>query len=242
MKQADGRIEGTITPGQSLILDRLRGGLVASCQPVEDGPMDRPEIVAATAQATVVGGAVGLRIEGVENLSAVRPLVEVPIIGIAKTNCDNSPVRITATTDDVAALIKSGAEIVAYDATDRPREHARDDVQKSLLAGGALAMADCSTMEDAREAFIGGASILGTALSGYTAGTAALDEAPDLRLIGDIKPFGAFVMAEGRYVSPELAAQAIQAGADSVTVGSALTRLELITGGSVGAVRGDANA
>jgi len=242
MKLADARIEVTITPGQSLIMDRLRGGLVASCQPVDDGPMDRPEIVAAMAQAAVAGGAVGLRIEGVENLVAVRSLVDVPIIGIVKTDCDNTPVRITITTDDVAELIKSGADIVAYDATDRPRKHARDDVLKSILAGGALAMADCSTFEDAREAFIGGASILGTTLSGYTAATDTLDEGPDLKLIGDIITFGAFVMAEGRYVSPELAAHAIRAGADSVTVGSALTRIELITRGFVDAVSGDANA
>ena len=54
------------------VLQRLKGGLVASCQPVDDGPMDRPEIVAAMAQAAVAGGAVGLRIEGVDNLRAVR--------------------------------------------------------------------------------------------------------------------------------------------------------------------------
>ena len=35
-------------------------------------------------------------------------------------------------------------------------------------------------------------------------------------------------MAEGRYNSPELAKTAIEIGADFVTVGSALTRLEHI--------------
>jgi putative N-acetylmannosamine-6-phosphate epimerase len=38
-------------------------------------------------------------------------------------------------------------------------------------------------------------------------------------------------MAEGRYDTPERAAQAIQAGAWSVTVGTALTRLEVMTAG-----------
>ena len=46
--------------------------------------MDKPEIVAAMAQASVVGGAAGLRIEGIENLKATRPTVNVPIIGIVK--------------------------------------------------------------------------------------------------------------------------------------------------------------
>ena len=35
-------------------------------------------------------------------------------------------------------------------------------------------------------------------------------------------------MAEGRYNTPELAQKAIEIGADAVTVGSALTRLEHI--------------
>lgn len=68
------------------VVERLRGGLVASCQPVDNGPMDRPDIVAAMAQAAVAGGAVGLRIEGMANLRATRRLVDVPIIGIVKRN------------------------------------------------------------------------------------------------------------------------------------------------------------
>ncbi|CSI68052.1 Putative N-acetylmannosamine-6-phosphate 2-epimerase [Vibrio mimicus VM603] len=36
-------------------------------------------------------------------------------------------------------------------------------------------------------------------------------------------------MAEGRYNTPELAAKAIESGAVAVTVGSALTRLEVVT-------------
>jgi len=96
------------------VLERLRGGLVVSCQPVDNGPMDDPKIVAAMAQAAVNGGAAGLRIEGIENLRAVRPLVDVPIIGIVKTDSDDTPVRITVSKSDVSALTESGADIVAY--------------------------------------------------------------------------------------------------------------------------------
>ena len=77
------------------VLDKIKFGLIASCQPVDDGPMDKPEIVAAMAQASVIGGAAGLRIEGVENLKATRPTVNVPIIGIVKRDLPDSPVRIT---------------------------------------------------------------------------------------------------------------------------------------------------
>lgn len=219
------------------VLERLRGGLVASCQPVDDGPMDRPDIVAAMAMAAVAGGAVGLRIEGVDNLRVVRPLVEVPIIGIVKTDLPGSPVRITVTVEDALALADAGADIVAYDATPRPRPNSREDVLAAILGTGRLAMADCATLDDGRAALAAGAAVLGTTLSGYTADTEGLNEGPDFALIAAFKALGAsFVMAEGRFNSPELAARATVAGADAVTVGSALTRLEHVTGWFAAAV------
>lgn len=217
------------------VLDRLKGGLVVSCQPVDDGPMDDPAIVGAMARAAVAGGAAGLRIEGVENLHATRPLVDVPIIGIVKRNLADSPVRITVTAEDARALAAAGADIIAYDATPRPAS--REGILAAILAEGALAMADCATRADAQAALAGGASIIGTTLSGYTADTATGDDAPDLALIEEFSQLGGFVMAEGRLNTPELAARAMRAGADAVTVGSALTRLEVVTGWFADAVR-----
>ena len=211
------------------ILDRLRGGLIASCQPVDDGPMDEPEIVAAMARAAVAGGARGLRIEGVENLRAVRPAVDVPIIGIVKSDTPETPVRITVSVEDAQALVSAGASIVAYDATDRPRRDSAEAVLKAILEAGALAMADCATFKDGQRALSGGASILGTTLSGYTEDTQSEDNAPDLDLVSRFRDLGCFVMAEGRLDTPWLAAKAMEAGADAVTVGSSLTRLELVS-------------
>lgn len=212
-------------------LQRLKGGLIASCQPVDDGPMDRPDIVAAMAQAAVAGGAVGLRIEGVDNLRAVRPVVDVPIIGIVKTDLLDGPVRITVTVEDALALAAAGADVIAYDGTSRWRTSSREAVLAAILGSGRLAMADCSTLDDGRTALAGGAAILGTTLSGYTAETEGLNNGPDFELIRCFKAFGrAFVMAEGRINTPELVSSALAAGADAVTVGSALTRLEHVTG------------
>lgn len=217
-------------------LQRLKGGLIASCQPVDGGPMDRPEIVAAMAQAAVAGGAVGLRIEGIDNLRAVRPVVDVPIIGIVKTDLRDSPVRITVHMDDVLALADAGADFIAYDATPRARPSAREDVLAAILACGRLAMADCATLEDGRVALAAGAAIIGTTLSGYTDETAGRREGPDFELIAAFRALGGFVMAEGRINTPELAAQAMAAGADAVTAGTALTRLEQVTGWFASAV------
>lgn len=212
------------------VLETLRGGLVVSCQPVDDGPLDHPEIVAAMATAAVAGGAAGLRIEGAENLAAVRPRVSVPVIGILKRDLNDSPVRITPYLADVHALAEAGADIIAYDATDRPRPENTNAILAAIHAAGKLAMADCSNLEDGKRALKEGAAILGTTLSGYTEQTAGRSEGVDYDLIRAFHDLGAFVMAEGRVNTPELAGSAMAAGADAVTVGTALTRLEHVTG------------
>lgn len=219
------------------VLEQMRGGLVVSCQPVDGGPMDHPEIVAATAQAAVAGGAAALRIEGVDNLRAVRPKVTVPIIALIKRDLDGSPVRITPFARDARALVAAGADIVAYDATGRVRPEPAADILAAIRAAGVPAMADCATLADARAALDGGAAIIGTTLSGYTTETATGDAAPDLALVQAVAVLGTFVMAEGRYHTPDLAVRALAAGADAVTVGSALTRLEHMTGWFAAALR-----
>lgn len=212
------------------LLARLRGGLVVSCQPVDGGPMDSPGIVAAMAAAAVAGGAAGLRIEGVDNLRAAREAVTVPVIGIIKRDLAHSPVRITPLVEDIAALAESGAEIIAVDGTDRSRPGAIADLLRAIHATGRLAMADCATASDGAACKALGFDILGTTLSGYTAETSTAGPEPDFALIRTFRALGGFTMAEGRFNTPDLAARALAAGADAVTVGTALTRLEVMTG------------
>lgn len=208
------------------ILATLEQGLIASCQPVDNGPMDSPEIVAAMAQASVNGGAAGLRIEGIENLKVTRSKVNVPIIGIVKRDLDDSPVRITPFLHDVEALAAAGADIIAFDGTDRVRPETRAVLVAKIKELGCLSMADCSNYEEGMYCQNLGVDLIGSTMSGYTGGEIPKD--PDLKLVRDLKAAGCRVMAEGRYNSPELAALAIKNGAFSVTVGSALTRLEHI--------------
>lgn len=209
------------------LLELLRGGLIVSCQPVPGGPLDRPEITAAMARAVLDGGARGLRIEGVANLSAVRAITRAPIIGLIKADLPESPVRITPTLADVHALIAAGADIVAYDATDRPRPEPLAAIVAEIRAAGRLAMADCASPADGRAAQALGVEILGSTMSGYLGGP--VPEGPDLALVRALAALGGFVVAEGRYHSPALAAEAMAAGADAVVAGSAITRPEHVT-------------
>lgn len=208
------------------IADRLRGGLIASCQPVEAGPLDRTEIVVALAEASLAGGAAGLRIEGAERVRAVRQVTDAPIIGIVKRDLVDSPVRISPWPEDIDALADAGADIIAFDATDRVRPYAAAHLFERVRAAGRLAMADCSNLDDGAAAAAMGCDFIATTMSGYTGGP--VPPGPDFELVKQFAARGYRVMAEGRYNTPALAAAAIACGAHAVTVGSALTRLEHI--------------
>ena len=52
-------------------IERLRGQLVVSCQPVPDGPLDRDDFVVAMAQAAQAAGAGAVRIEGAARVRKV---------------------------------------------------------------------------------------------------------------------------------------------------------------------------
>ncbi|MYN06750.1 N-acetylmannosamine-6-phosphate 2-epimerase [Pseudoduganella aquatica] len=205
----------------------MAGRLVVSCQPVDDGPLDSHDVVSRFAMAAVMGGAGAVRIEGAARVAAVRPFISVPVIGIVKYDLDDSPVRITPFLDDVAALIAAGADIVAVDATARARPVPVADLLAAIHAGGAWAMADCSSSEDALAAHALGFDIVGTTLSGYTGGE--VPQEPDYALISTLAATLPRVMAEGRIHTPEQVVQARQAGAWAVTVGTAITRTELVT-------------
>lgn len=205
---------------------QAQGGLIVSCQPVPQSPLDKPDIIAAMALAAEQAGAVALRIEGVENVRAVRAQVTLPIIGIVKRDLPDTPVRITPWLEDVDALAQAGASIIAFDGTQRPRPVAVEALLARIHQHQLIAMADCSTQEEGLACWQQGAELIGTTLSGYT--SAEAPNAPDLALVSALSTAGCRVVAEGRYNAPELAAQAIQHGAWTVTVGSAITRLEHI--------------
>ncbi|MEC6796405.1 putative N-acetylmannosamine-6-phosphate 2-epimerase [Photobacterium sp. S4TG1] len=208
------------------LLVHINNGFISSCQPVDDSPMDQPSIVSAMAQSSVLGGAAGLRIEGIANLQATRSHVDVPIIGIVKRYLNDSAVRITPFVQDVADLAAAGADIIAIDGTQRQRPETIENLINAIHQYGCLAMADCATLADGDMCHQLGADIIGSTLSGYT--ECEVPTEPDLELVKAFHQRGYFVMAEGRYNSPVLAAQAITAGANCVTVGSAITRIEHI--------------
>lgn len=222
----------------TLDIDRhINAGLIVSCQPVEHGPMDNHEVVVRLAKAALAGGADGVRIEGAERVARVRQaLPEALVIGIVKRDLEEFPVRITPYASDVIALAQAGADIIAIDATLRSRPETVASLIEKIHACGKVAMADCSNLSNAEAASRAGAEIIGTTLSGYTGGP--VPQAPDFALLQELALRFPRVMAEGRFNSPRDTAQARNLGAWAVTVGTAITRTEVVTQWFVDALSG----
>ena len=211
------------------LLERLRGGLIASVQAEAGSPLNAPDAIALLARAAAANGAVGLRVEGSARLGAVRRAVQLPLIGIVKRAYAGFAPYITATQREIAEVVAAGAEIVAFDATGRPRPDGTDvaGAVAAIHARGALAMADCATAADARHAAEAGADIVATTLCGYTDETRGTP-LPALELVRACSATGAFAIAEGGVATPQDLQAAFAAGASAVVVGTAITNVDLL--------------
>jgi N-acylglucosamine-6-phosphate 2-epimerase len=210
-------------------LERLRGGLIVSIQPEEHSALNRPDVVALLARCAVANGAAGVRIEGVERIAAVRAAVDVPIVGLVKRHYPGFEPYISPTAREIAEILGSGARIVAFDATPRPRPDGTDvaGTVAAIAAGGGVAMADCATAAEMRAAAAAGAAIVATTLCGYTDETAGA-ALPAVDLVPAARSSGAFVIVEGGIGSPAGVERAFAAGADAVVVGTAISNVDAL--------------
>ncbi|MBK6795342.1 MAG: N-acetylmannosamine-6-phosphate 2-epimerase [Acidobacteria bacterium] len=210
-------------------IEKLRGGLIVSCQAPQDSPLADAYIISAFALAAQQNGAVGVRVNSARNIAAVRLRVKVPIIGIEKIETDESEVYITPTFCSAERIARSGADIIAIDATQRPRpggEKLEDLIRRIREELQLPVMADISTYEEGLYAADCGADIIATTLCSYTPQTRGhLLPALDLveRLAGNLKKP---VICEGGIMSPEQARSAFDHGACAVVVGAAITGVD----------------
>jgi N-acylglucosamine-6-phosphate 2-epimerase len=211
------------------ILSALRGGLIVSVQAEDGSPLNTPESIALLSRAAVANGAAGVRVEGLARIGAVRRAVAVPIAGIVKRAYAGFEPYITATDREIAEAVAGGAEIVAFDATERARPDGRDiaAVVAAIRGRGTLAMADCATVDDVRRAAAAGAHIVATTLCGYTAATRGMP-LPALDLLRACAASGAFAICEGGVASPDDVRDAFAAGAEAVVVGTAITNVDAL--------------
>ncbi len=213
------------------LIESLQGKLIVSCQAYMGEPLRHPETMAQMARAAELGGAAAIRCQGLSDIAAIKGRVEVPVIGLWKEGHEG--VYITPTLRHARACIAAGADVVALDATDRPRPDGRTfEETVEALRGETLVMADCSCMADVERALAAGVDIVSTTLAGYT-DARSKTAGPDLEFLREAvaaaESSGTPVFCEGRIHTLDDAKTAIEAGAFAIVVGTAITHPTSIT-------------
>lgn len=208
------------------MLEKLRNGLIVSCQAPIGSPLRKPGMMREIALAVEAGGAVAIRAEGIENIKEIVRAVKVPVIGLIKRSVENSPIYISPELRDIRAIKDAGAQIIAFDATLRPRVENVDIGQfiakAKEISDDSLLLADIDDLESGIVAASAGVDLVSTTLSGYTNGI--VPEGPDLDLIQHLKEsIDVPIIAEGRFMQPLQVKKALDAGAWAVCVGKAIT-------------------
>ena len=220
----------TPPPAVPLALPR---GLIVSVQAPEGSPLRDPEVIAAMAEASLRNGARGVRLESPEHIAAVRRRCPgALIIGLWKRSYPDSSVYITPGWEEVRAVWGAGADVVAIDATERQRPGAvalQELIARAKGELGAVLMADVDSIANGLRAAELGCDWVGTTLYGYTEATA--DQLPPAwGLLGPLRqalPAAVGLICEGGIASADQARRALDAGADAVVVGTAITGIDL---------------
>lgn len=217
---------------------KLLQGVIISCQAYEDTPLYGPENMKKMAECAILGGASGLRACWAQDIKAIRSITDLPIIGIDKVESDKDPldeIIITPNFSSACKIIESGADILALDCTIRDKRNF-DELYALLFKikekyPQIPVMADISTLEEGvKVAETGLVDIVSTTLSGYTRESLSnVCNGPDIKLVQDLKKHIEIpVNAEGRIWDLHDMKSVLDAGADMVTLGTAVTRPHLI--------------
>ncbi|MEH7222977.1 N-acetylmannosamine-6-phosphate 2-epimerase [Bacillus sp. JJ1566] len=215
------------------ILESLKGELIVSCQALPEEPLHSPFIMGRMAYAAMLGGAKGIRANSVEDIKEIKKTVNLPIIGIIKRVYEGYDVFITPTMKEIDLLAEEGVEIIALDATTRVRPDGLtiNEVFPQIRSKypDQLFMADCSTYEEAVNAYELGFDCIGTTLSGYTEYTKDVS-LPNIELVDRLtRDFTVPIIAEGGIWSPEQLKTVFDLGVHTAVVGTAITRPMEIT-------------
>ena len=216
------------------LLESIYHGLIVSCHAENEEPFHTPEFVASFARAAELGGAVALRVEGLENIGAIRRHTKLPVIGYIEGEYEDGSPLITPDFADVEKLIQAKTDIIAIDSTARKRKNGLDGLeffQEVKNKYQVLLWSDVSVFREGVKAAEYGADFVATTLSGYTANTNMKDHRkPDYSLIRELSlSLTIPVIAEGRIWTPNDASCAIQEGAYAVVVGTAISRPRVVT-------------
>ena len=207
------------------ILSNLENQLIISVQAMPDEPLYDENCIMGLVRSVVnLSGIKALRLAGERDIKNVKkefPFVSV--IGITKPpkipENYKEIVYITPTVEDCKKVIEAGANIVAFDGTMRNRPNGE-------------------SLKEAKNAASLGCDIISTTLSGYTKETENNPDTPDFELVKKIREnLDIFTILEGKVWEKSDVKKAFEMGANSVVIGSAVTRPQLIVKRFMGAIK-----
>ena len=223
------------------LLEQLKGGMIVSCQAEGDDPFNaNPEYMALFACAAEMGGAIGIRTQGIEKLKAIKRATKLPVIGLLKSQFPDGTVCITGSFNEVEQLIAVGSDIVAIDGTFRKREglSGPEFIKEVKQRYGCIVLADIATYAEAKACEEAGADCISTTLNGYTPDTLQFHDGPNYEVLKEcVEGLSVPVFAEGRYNTPAEAGKAMELNAYAVISGTAITRPRVITQWFVEAIK-----
>ena len=121
---------------------QIKGGLIVSCQALETEPLYTKEggVMPLMAKAAAMSGAVGIRANTVRDITQIKQVVDLPVIGIIKKDYPGTPMYITVTMKEVDELVACGVDILAVQGTGALRPDGSTSAQfiravKALEAG-----------------------------------------------------------------------------------------------------------
>ena len=164
------------------LFDQIKGGLIVSCQALEHEPLYTKEggIMPLMAKAAAQSGAVGIRANTVRDITQIKEVVDLPVIGIIKKDYEGTPMYITVTMKEVDELVACGVDILAVQGTSALRPDGSTAAQfiEAIKAKypEQLVMADCATIEEGIACANAGADFVGTTMRGYTPETQGCDD------------------------------------------------------------------
>lgn len=209
-------------------IERIRGGLVVSCQAPRGHPLRRSDAVGLLVRCAEIGGAAGVRVNGPADVEVAKASVAIPVIGLFKVPGPSRDL-ITPGIDQATRLVRAGADIIAVEVTDELGAGQIDVVRRVREDLGVPVMADVSTHAEGVRAWRAGADLVATTLSGYTDETGPAGQLPDLELVGRLHADGIRTVAEGRYQTEQHVEEAFDRGAWATVVGTAITDPVAIT-------------
>lgn len=204
-------------------LEQVKAKLIVSCQALDEEPLHGPMLMAAMARAVALGGAGGIRTNGVQEIEVIKKMTGLPIIGIKKSVDEQGQMCITSSFSHASALAKAGADMIAVDCREQrpfgePLEELLPRIRQELKVE---VLADCQTLADAKQAVAIGVDALAPTF-GFKENVLGIE--PDFELLSALVSLGTPVIAEGGFWQPEQVVKAFRLGAWSVVVGSAITR------------------